>query len=215
MTLANLCYDLMLGGLYSSEFSSIWGVLLFAITVAVAFLSGLYVIFRFINSISSYVGKKSVSLKILNKILNFGYYIIFGILVLIVLQMLSSSQYSVDLFITFAIICFSSAAIIFIQNAFKFFSWYRSNKNLIILLYASTFALVSIGIISIITVNGAVIIIEKGGKNVDPTVKHTTSTLSPGIQTQDSSLQSRLYNTVSLPLRGRVHSLLVCELYFF
>ena len=79
----------MLGGLYSSEFSSIWGVLLFAITVAVAFLSGLYVIFRFINSISSYVGKKSVSLKILNKILNFGYYIIFGILVLIVLQMLS------------------------------------------------------------------------------------------------------------------------------
>ena len=129
----------MLGGLYSSEFSSIWGVLLFAITVAVAFLSGLYVIFRFINSISSYVGKKSVSLKILNKILNFGYYIIFGILVLIVLQMLSYSQYSVDLFITFAIICFSSAAIIFIQNAFKFFSWYRSNKNLIILLYASTF----------------------------------------------------------------------------
>lgn len=202
MTLANLGYDLMVGGIYSKGFSSIWGVLLFIITSALAFVAGVYVTFRFINPLSAYSGKSNSLSKRLNKILIMSFFVICGILILIVLQLLTSSQYSVDLYMIFVAICFFSAAIIFIQNAFKFFSWYRSNKNFVIILYACTFLLVAVGIISIIAISGGVIIVEKGGKKVDPTVVNTTSTLTPGIPTQDSSIQSRLYNTVSLPIRA-------------
>ena len=83
----------------------------------------------------------------------------------------------------------------------KLCSWYRSNRNSIILLYAFTFLLVAVGIGTIIAVNGKLIFADMGGKLVDPMVKSTTSNLSPGIQKGDYSKQLHLFNIISLPLR--------------
>ena len=53
--------------------------------------------------------------------------------------------------------------------AIKLFSWYQYNRNSIIILYGFTFSLVATGIGTIIVINGGLILIDKGGTNVDPT----------------------------------------------
>lgn len=144
---------------------------------------------------------RSAAARIFTRAIGVVYYLTLGIFIILFIQLLFKSQYSVALFIAIASISFVSASINMARLAIKLFSWYRSSRNSIILLYAFTFSLVAIGIGAIISANGMVIAIDRGVTNVDPTIKNSTSNLSPGIQIGDYSKQLHLYNIVSLPLR--------------
>jgi len=191
LTIANLCYDILVGGLYFQEMSSALGILLFIGTITASFVAGRYDLTRFVNQMMLSKRKKIKRTK-MHRAINVVYYITLAILVLIAFQILTTNQYSVDLYIALAVIAFGTATIAASQIAAKFFSWYRSNKNLIVLLYAVTFALVALGIGIVVVVNSIHILTEKGGTKITP----------QNSQAEDSSKESRLFNYTSLPLRA-------------
>ena len=201
LTFANICYELLLGNLHTKELSSMWGVLLFLAIIICAFVPGNYVISRFVNPTTLSISEKSRATRIFRRTINVIFYLTLTILIIISFQIVSNSQYSVNWFISIAAISFGSASIAMARLAIKLFSWYQYNRNSIIILYGFTFSLVATGIGTIIVINGGLILIDKGGTNVDPTIKYSNSTLSPGTQTRDYSKQLHLFNILSLPLR--------------
>ena len=110
LTIANISYELLLGGLYTRELSSIWGLLLFTIIISVTFMVGKFVITCFVNPMIVSISKHSTMTKIFGKAVNIVYYVLLGILVIISFQLLSTSRYSVDLFLAIAVISFGGAS---------------------------------------------------------------------------------------------------------
>lgn len=163
VVVAFLIPDIMIN--YVSDFIvpiliSSWSILFFVIITAV-YTVGQYYILKYVNQNSREVRAKDRYLNIIHWIVTVAQYLLVAIMIYIVLEILIFSQYQTIMlsavvnitgFLTVGILCLCAQ---------RFFSWFRSNKNsLVVLLYASSFALFAFGL-ALISVNEFYLMLEK------------------------------------------------------
>jgi hypothetical protein len=160
---AVLIPDIMIN--YVSDFIvpiliSSWSIFFFVIICAV-YSVGQYFILRFVSENSREIRAKDRYFNMIHLIVTVAQYSLVAIMIFIVLEILITSKYHTILltaitgvtgFLTVGILCLCAQ---------RFFSWYRTNKNsVVVLLYASSFALFAFGL-AFISVNEFLLMSEK------------------------------------------------------
>lgn len=85
------------------------------------------------------------------------------------------------------------------NESLKFFSWYSSNHNFVILIYGITFTLLAIGLAAVIIIVGGNLLVEKRiNSTIHPLFKEPST---PEKRETDSAKESRLWNIVIMPSR--------------
>src|SRR6478672_8791551 len=99
LAIANLYYNVSLGGYFYyfiSDTYAVLGVLLFVILLAVSSLIGCYFLSRFVGPLALQT-KKSPFITSMYKIMLISQYVVLGLLIIITFQMLLFSEYTVGL----------------------------------------------------------------------------------------------------------------------
>jgi MFS family permease len=128
----------------SIEFSSTGNILAF-IGVTIVFFIGQYFILNYAGrSIKDLGAKQKSLLSKIHKIPRIIQYTLTAILLLVTLQMIITSHYSTRLLISSTWISYTFSIVMLGVLARQFISWFRSNRNTVVLLY--TLAIIFIGI---------------------------------------------------------------------
>jgi hypothetical protein len=158
----NLLYAFLFGGSLASQLTSSFGISLFIIVVAVSYGSAVYLLSRFISPLHREIRTHSPRFDWLYKTLIMAQYTSGGIIAFMILQLIFTSHYYVGLLIASTAISFTLSVIIMALSSYRFLSWYKSsNKNVTVLLYGITFAVIAIGFGVIIAVNSSFILLQK------------------------------------------------------
>jgi signal transduction histidine kinase len=127
--------------------SSSWGFATF-IAIAIVYAVGQYLILEFVKQKSKRIRMKSLQFNKLTTTMTIVQYVLTAIIVFIILQMFVNSYYDTSILTWSSSISYAIASIIMVILALEFFSWYRSNRNFILLLYSVSFIITSISIVS-------------------------------------------------------------------
>ncbi len=127
----------------SQELISMWRNVVFAIMVGV-FIVGQYFIMEYIKSRARVVTKKATTMDIFHNAITIAQYALAVILLIAIFQIVTASYYNISL-LTFAIAISYMLAIVSLSLlSQRFFSWYHSNRNLVVLLYGISAASLSL-----------------------------------------------------------------------
>jgi len=126
------------------QFASIWGLLLFIAIILVIYGPGQYFLFRFLNQWSREVRSKESYLNKLYRLLAIAQYVIAAILVLVIFQIVLTSHYYILFTVAATTISYALACIIMSLVCYRFFSWYKSNRNTTVFFYALASGMVAV-----------------------------------------------------------------------
>src|SRR5919108_1618010 len=127
--------------------STSWGFAAF-IAIAIVYAVGQYLILEFVKQKSKKIRMKSPLFNKLSTIITIVQYVLTAIIVFIILQIFVNSYYYTSTLSWSSSTSYAIASIIMLILALEFFSWYRSNRNFILLLYGVSFIITSISIVS-------------------------------------------------------------------
>jgi MFS family permease len=125
------------------QLATVLGILLFIIIIVAIFV-GQYSLYGFVNRVTREVRPKILYFSKITSHLVIVQYVITSILLFMILQIVITSSYHVGLIIAATSISYTLATIIMTLLSYKFFSWYKSDKNITVLLYGLAGALVAI-----------------------------------------------------------------------
>ena len=208
LTIANLSQTLSVGGFFSVQLRSLSGVVLFIITIGLAYGVTRYILVKFFKLAITDIGRKSRFTKLLLMTVKWMYYILLALLIIIVFQMLLTEQYNKFFLVAVTMISSSTVALAFALVGVKLIFWYISSPNRVVLLYSLTSILLAIGTITGIVViqvghnlvENPIILIKAPSKDFS-----TSAGYSPTSKT-DVSKESRIFQIVSTP--GRIGTVL-------
>src|SRR5262245_32270555 len=148
IVMASLIIDISLSNISDMISISInWGFTAF-ISIAVTYIVGEYLILDFVMQKSRDIRLKSPHFNRLTTVMTIVQYVLSAIIILIILQIIVNSYYSTSFLIWTSSISYAMASIIFVILALEFLSWYKSNRNSVVLLYGVSSIITSISIIS-------------------------------------------------------------------
>lgn len=137
-----------------------WSIFLF-VTICAVYSVGQYFILKFVNKNSREIRARDPYLNVVHVVVMVAQYLLVAIMWYIVFDILITNKYQTIMlsavvnitgFLTVGILCLCAE---------RFFLWFRSNKNsLVVLLYASSFALFAFGL-ALISVNEFFLMLEK------------------------------------------------------
>jgi hypothetical protein len=117
--------------------------------IGIGYMITQYLILGFVKQKSKEIGsKQQLHIRGMHKIVTAVQYVLSAILVLVILQMSILSYYSTILLTTNIVISYTLAMIMIGLLAQRFFSWFKSNRNVVVLSYglASGFVVINAGI---------------------------------------------------------------------
>lgn len=132
----------------SNQFSIAWNILAF-VSVAIVYIVGQHFILEYVKTSSKDIKtKEKLHFSTIHKIIRLSQYALIGILVVVILQMIITSAYNNRLLLISIWISYTLAIFMLGLLARRFFYWYTSNRNVIVLTYglATTFMAISAGI---------------------------------------------------------------------
>lgn len=141
--------------------SSFWRLVLFITTILTIYGAGQYFLLSFLKQMSNGVRSKESYFNKLYNLLTIAQYIIAGILFLIIFQILLTFHYYIVSTIAATTISYALACIIMSIVSYRFFSWYKSNKDNTVLLYALASAMVAISTGSHLLTHNAILLEKK------------------------------------------------------
>src|SRR5215216_5916478 len=153
--------------------STSWGFSAF-IAIAIVYAVGQYLILEFVKQKSKRIRMKSPHFNKLSTIITIVQYVLTTIIVFIILQIFVNSYYYTSLLTWSSSISYAIATVIMVILALELFSWYRSNRNFILLLYGVSFIITSISIVSSL-VFFTVILLGMPAKVISPSPSELTS----------------------------------------
>src|ERR687897_699357 len=153
--------------------STSWGFSAF-IAIAIVYAVGQYLILEFVKQKSKRIRMKSPHFNKLSTIITIVQYVLTATIVFIILQIFVNSYYYTSMLIWSSSISYAIASIIMVILALELFSWYRSNRNFILLLYGVSFIITSISIVSSL-VFFTVILLGMPAKVISPSPSELTS----------------------------------------
>ena len=137
--------------------STDWGIAAF-ISISVVYALGQYLILQFVQQKTKTIRIKSSHFNKLCIIITITQYVLTGIIAAVVLQTFVNSYYYSSFLIWNLSISYSMAGFLIIILTLKFFSWYRSSRNLIVLAYGLSAAIISISIVSVLIFINAILL---------------------------------------------------------
>ncbi len=152
--------------------STSWGFAAF-VAIAIVYGVGQYLILEFVKQKSKRIRMKSPHFNKLSTIITIVQYVLTAIIVFIILQIFVNSYYYTSMLTWSSSISYAIASIIMVILALDFFSWYRSNRNFILLLYGVSFIITSISIVSSL-VFFTVILLSMPDKIISPSPSELT-----------------------------------------
>src|SRR5918993_4205415 len=129
--------------------STNWGFSAF-ISVAIVYAIGQYLVLEFVKQRSMGIRSKSPYFNKLSTVVTIVQYVLTAIIVFVILQIFLNSYYYTSMLTWNLSISYAMASIIMVKLALVFFSWYRSNRNFIVLSYSVSFIVTGISIVSAI-----------------------------------------------------------------
>src|SRR5918993_3122855 len=153
--------------------SNSWGFAAF-IAIAIVYAIGQYLILEFVKQKSKRIRMRSPHFNKLSTIITIVQYVLTATIVFIILQIFVNSYYYTSMLIWSSSISYAIASIIMVILALELFSWYRSNRNFIFLLYGVSFIITSISIVSSL-VFFTVILLGMPAKVISPSPSELTS----------------------------------------
>jgi hypothetical protein len=177
--------------------STSWGIAAFT-SVAVVYALGQYLILQFVKQKSKTIRMKPPHFNKLSTIITITQYVLTGTIVLVILQTFLNSYYYTSLLIWDSSISYSIASFLTMILTLKFFSWYRSNRNLIVLSYGISSAIISISIVSALVFFTATLLAmpAKISPQSGLTLEHKEVGHGPDIRRFDQSTMSGKVQTV-------------------
>jgi hypothetical protein len=140
-------YRFIYGQVFSAsniEQSIKWNIAAF-IAIAIVYAIGQYFVLGFVNSKSKVImGTKHAHLNVIHKLVSIAQYALVALIVFIILQMTITSSYFVVILSTAIEISYTLSIIILAFLAQQFFSWFKSDRNSVVLLYGLAAAALSI-----------------------------------------------------------------------
>jgi hypothetical protein len=140
-------YHFIYGQVFSAsniEQSIKWNIAAF-IAIAIVYAVGQYFVLGFVNSKSKVImGTKHAHLNVIHKLVSIAQYALVALIVFIILQMTITSSYFVVILSTAIEISYTLSIIILAFLAQQFFSWFKSDRNSVVLLYGLAAAALSI-----------------------------------------------------------------------
>jgi hypothetical protein len=127
----------------SQELISMWRNIVFAMMAGI-FIVGQYFIIEYVKSRESILAKKAASIDMFHRVMTIAQYALAVILLITIFQIITASHYNISL-LTLAIAISYILAIVGVSLlSQRFFSWYRSNRNLVVFLYGISAASLSL-----------------------------------------------------------------------
>jgi hypothetical protein len=136
------------GGLRSSPYD----IALFVI-MSVIFAGGQYIILGFIKhqyKDRDKIGGLRTNLRLIEKIMTIVQYVLISILVFTISQMIFTMSYNIVFLRAAILVSYGLSMILLGILAKRFFSWFRSNRNLVVLAYALATTMISINLLTTI-----------------------------------------------------------------
>ena len=146
IVIALLVSDIAFGKIYDlvnkqSVYAS--GVALF-IAIASAFVIGQYFILGFIKQKSEGIISKEKTLNTMQRAVTTVQYVLSAILILMIFQVASASNYNVAMLIVTITISYTLATAMMGLLSYRFFSWFKLNKNFVVMLYGIASAAIAV-----------------------------------------------------------------------
>lgn len=141
--------------------TSIWELLLFIGIIVAIYGAGQYFLLRILKYWSRQVRSKESYLYKLYILLTIAQYVITIILALVIFQIVLASHYYILTTIAATTISYALACIIMSLVSYRFFSWYKSNRNRTVLLYALAGAMTAISAGSHIVTHNSILLEKK------------------------------------------------------
>ena len=110
-------------------------IVLFSTILGIAILSGSPAVLHNTMKVKAQFGSKNNVLLLISRIIPFIQYTIFGLLILITLQIIFTSQYLTLFLVASLALSWSTGVILMGIMSFKFLQWYRAKRNFLVLLY--------------------------------------------------------------------------------
>src|SRR5918994_1672890 len=129
--------------------STSWGFSAF-IAVVIVYAVGQYLVLEFVKRRSMGIRSKSPHFNRLGTVVTIVQYVLTATIVFVILQIFLNSYYYTSMLTWNLSISYTTAGIIMAILAREFFSWYRSNRNFIVLSYSVSFIITGISIVSAI-----------------------------------------------------------------
>ncbi|HKG31840.1 MAG TPA: hypothetical protein VKA91_11265 [Nitrososphaeraceae archaeon] len=122
-----------------------WRTIAFAFIVSI-YMVGQYFVLGFVKQkrIDKIITPKEVRLNTIHKIVTLVQYVLVTLLVFVLLQILATLHYSTVMLIAITSISYILAIAMLGLLAQKFFSWYKSNRNSVVLLYGISTTILAI-----------------------------------------------------------------------
>jgi hypothetical protein len=127
---------------------SFWGVLLF-IGISIVYGVGQYLILGIVKAKNKEKEISRTHFNALEKIVTIIQYLLIGLLVLVILQIILNSGYSTIMLRIATIISCGLAILIMRLLSYSLFSWFRTNKALVVLLYGLAAAAIAIYLVAV------------------------------------------------------------------
>jgi signal transduction histidine kinase len=153
--------------------STDWGFSAF-IAIAIVYAVGQYLILEFVKQKSKKIRIKSQHINKLSTLITIVQYILTATIVFVTLQIIVNSYYYTSILTWSSSISYAIATTIMVILALELFSWYRSNRNIILLLYGVSFVITAISIVTS-SVFSAVILLDMPAKTTSPPSSEPTS----------------------------------------
>jgi MFS family permease len=132
----------VIGGKLVSRF----GLVLFIILLAIIFGAGQYLLLGFVKQVSKDLRKRKRDINLTYKLVDIIQYAVSGILILLITQIILGSYFSTGLIIAATLVSYIPATAIMGLLSYRFYSWYKSNRNAISLLFLIGSAMVGINL---------------------------------------------------------------------
>jgi hypothetical protein len=146
VVIAALLIDMVISSFFDIIGKKVSAMLIFMVLLAIIFAGGQYILLGFVKSVSKGLRSKKTDINITYRAVTIIQYVISVILVILVLQILLASYFSSSLIIAATIVSYIPATIIMALLSYRFYSWYKLNRNTISLLFLIGSAMVGINL---------------------------------------------------------------------
>ena len=124
-------YDLI-----SKELASSWGLIFFISNSSIIFVIGLQLLLGYVKKKSKNLRTSNSAFNKLYKLVKVAQFLIISVFLIMVIQIITTSQYSIIWLIIIVVVSSIPFYLTLSLLTYKFFSWYRSNtQNVMVLLY--------------------------------------------------------------------------------
>src|SRR5215204_5604599 len=131
--------------LFGKKESLGWRIIVFSTVVTISIV-GQYLVLEFVRRkrVSNIVNPREIHLDKIHKIVTLVQYVLMALLVFVLFQILVTSHYSASILVAVTSISYLLATAMLALLSQRFFSWFKSNRNAVILLYGLSAAILAI-----------------------------------------------------------------------